>query len=321
MSSAAHRAPAANGHESHERAERLKGTLAVVISACCFGSISPLTVIATERGMALESVQTWRYITTALLLVIWGLVRPTDASAADAPTTKPAHPWYAPRILAQAGIGQASVATLALLALRWLPAATASFLFYTYPAWVAIFAAVRGTDHLDRTRVVALVLSLLGLGAMVGAPSAESLAPMGVLVILAAAIVYALYIPLLARLQTGRDPLDVARAIAVGGSVCFLTWSLSSGALLSIPAPVALLASITQGVLSAGAFLGFLVGLRMLGSVRTAITSTVEPFWTTLLGIALLGQGVGIGTVVGGVAIMGAVLLLQRPPMVRSVPE
>ncbi len=308
--------------EGHERADRLKGTIAVIISACCFGSISPLTVIATGHGMALESVQTWRYVTTAVLLVAWGMMRRTTPIAVGVPqTTTAIVPWYAPRILLQAGVGQASVATLALLALRWLPAATASFLFYTYPAWVAVFAAIRGTDHLDRTRVIALGLSLLGLGAMVGAPSAASLAPMGVLVILAAAIVYALYIPLLAKLQTGRDPLDVARAIAVGGSCCFLTWSLSSGALLSIPAPMALLASIAQGVISAGAFLGFLLGLRLLGSVRTAITSTVEPFWTTLLGIALLGQGVGIGTVVGGVAIMGAVLLLQRPPALPRVPE
>lgn len=47
----------------------------------------------------------------------------------------------------------------------------------------------------------------------------------------------------------------------------------------------------------------------------------MEPFWTTLLGITLLGQGVGIGTVVGGIAIMGAVLLLQRPPALPRVPE
>ena len=49
--------------------------------------------------------------------------------------------------------------------------------------------------------------------------------------------------------------------------------------------------------------------------MRTAITSTVEPFWTTLLGVVLLHQSVGTGTLIGGLAIMGAVLLLQRPPV------
>jgi drug/metabolite transporter (DMT)-like permease len=66
-------------------------------------------------------------------------------------------------------------------------------------------------------------------------------------------------------------------------------------------------------VLSAVSFLAFLAGLRVLGPVRTAITSTVEPFWTTMLGLVLLRQSVGTGTLIGGVAIMGAVLLLQRP--------
>lgn len=285
----------------------LRGTLAVVISACCFGSISPLTVIATDRGMALESIQTWRYVTSALLLVFIGRMRRPPAPAAGS------GPWYAPRTLFLAGSGQALVATLALAALRWLPAATASFLFYTYPAWVTVITAIRGLEPIDRTRLVALVLALGGIAAMVGAPDTASLSPIGLVVILTGALVYALYIPLLGSLQYGRDALDVSRAIAVGGSVLFATWALASGTLFAIPDMVAFGASVLQGILSAGSFLGFLAGLKVLGSVRTAITSTVEPFWTTMLGVVVLGQSVGTGTIVGGVAIMGAVLLLQRP--------
>ena len=66
-------------------------------------------------------------------------------------------------------------------------------------------------------------------------------------------------------------------------------------------------------MLSTGAFLGFLAGLAQLGAVRTAITSTVEPFWTTMVGVVWLGQPLSVGTLIGGAAIMGAVLLLQRP--------
>ena len=148
---------------------------------------------------------------------------------------------------------------------------------------------------------------------MVGAPSAASLSPVGLAVILSGALVYALYIPVLSGLQRGRDWRDVARAMCVGGTLCFATWSVLSGTLFAIPDAVALGASVLQGVLASGAFVGFLAGLRILGNVRTAITSTVEPFWTTLLGMVLLAQPVGTGTLVGGAAIMGAVLLLQRP--------
>lgn len=304
-----------------ERRAALRGTLAVVVSACGFGSISPLTVIASERGMALESIQTWRYLTSAVLVLAYGWWRrrsgPPRSSEGGAESTLP--PWYHPRVLLIAGGGQAAVATLALAALRWLPAATASFLFYTYPAWVTVFSAVRGLEPIDRSRVVALLLALGGIAAMVGAPSADALSPVGLTVILAGALVYALYIPILSALQRGRDALDVTQAICVGGALCFAAWSVSAGTLFAIPGAVALAASMLQGALAAGAFFGFLAGLRLLGNVRTAITSTVEPFWTTILGLVVLGQPVGAGTAVGGAAIMGAVMLLQRPTAPRPV--
>ncbi len=286
----------------------LRATLLIVLSACCFGSVSPLTVIATGRGMALESVQAWRYTTSAVLLVAFGWWRGGGPRVGVAP-------WWTPRILLVAGGGQATVATLALIGLRWIPAATASFLFYTFPAWVAVITALRGIERLDRTRVTALLLALGGIGFMVGAPSAASLNPLGVTAVLTAALVYALYIPVLGALQRRREPLDVSRAIAVGGAALFVAWAATTGTLLRIPDATAFGASMLQGVLSAVSFLAFLAGLRVLGPVRTAITSTVEPFWTTLLGLLLLRQSVGTGTLIGGVAIMGAVLLLQRPPV------
>ena len=92
----------------------------------------------------------------------------------------------------------------------------------------------------------------------------------------------------------------------------FIVWSLATGALNDGFHPTAAFAGVLQGVLSTGAFLGFLAGLSRLGPVRAAITSTVEPFWTTLLGAVLLAQPVGLGTLVGGLLIVGAVVLLQR---------
>ncbi len=300
--------------EGPSSAPLLRATLLIVLSACCFGSISPLTVIATDRGMALESVQAWRYITSGVLLVAfgWWRGRPPQVGVA---------PWFTPRVLLVAGGGQATVATLALVALQWIPAATASFLFYTFPAWVAVITAIRGIERLDRTRVTALALALGGIGFMVGAPSAASLNPLGVAAVLTAALVYALYIPVLGTLQRRREAIDVSRAIAVGGAVLFVAWAAVAGTLFRIPDTAAFGASALQGLLSAVSFLAFLAGLRLLGPVRAAITSTVEPFWTTLLGVLLLRQSVGIGTLVGGLAIMGAVLLLQRRPVAHRAAQ
>lgn len=299
------------------RRAQVRATLLIAVSACCFGSIAPLTVIALKSGAALQSIQAWRYLTTASLLIAYALWRPSPAPRTDAGGGRVA-PWYSPQVLLIAGGGQATIATLALMALRWLPASTTSFLFYTYPAWVAILVAVRGIEPLTGRRVVALVLAIGGITAMVGAPSSASLHPAGLVLILSAALVYALYIPLLNSLQRQRAALDVARAIAVGGAMLFLTWALVTGTLLAHHDVRSIAASLLQGALSAAAFLGFLAGLARLGPVRTAITSTVEPFWTALVGVFVLGQPLGGGTVVGGAAIMTAVVLLQRPDVASA---
>jgi drug/metabolite transporter (DMT)-like permease len=64
-------------------------------------------------------------------------------------------------------------------------------------------------------------------------------------------------------------------------------------------------------VSTVGAFLGFLRGLRVLGPVRTAIVSTVEPFFTALMGAWLLDQPLTATTLLGGAFIAAAVILLQ----------
>lgn len=234
------------------------------------------------------------------------------------------------RILALGGGGQAVIGFTTLLALRWIPVATLVFLFYTYPSWIAVIAAARGRERLDGTRIAALALSLGGIVLMVGAPHAGTLHPAGVSLALGSALLYALYVPFLGGLSDGVSTRIVSALVAFGAGVCFVaTGAIAAGvrfvapALMSAamrqtldmtdvmkPAGWAAIAALAV-VSTAFAFVAFLNGLAVLGPVRTAIVSTVEPFWTALLGAVVLHQRLGVETLVGGVAIAMAVTLLQ----------
>jgi len=281
----------------------------VALSACCFGSIAPLTVLATANGAPLPSIQFWRYLTSALLLgaAAWQERRRRPIAAGRAP-------WRMLDLTLLGGGAQFSVAALTLSALRYLPAATVGFLFYTFPVWVTIWSAVRGIDRLTPLRVVALACAVVGITMMVGAPGASAMSPTGILLALAAAVVYALYIPIMGVRQRGLPALGVSHAVAVGGTFWFLVWSAGSGALFTRPSLPELALSAAMGVLTTFAFFGFLTGLAGLGPVRAAITSTVEPLWTVLLGVVLLGQSLGAGTLTGGVGVLLAVVLLTLRP-------
>jgi drug/metabolite transporter (DMT)-like permease len=274
----------------------------IAISATGFGAIPILTSLAEQSGASLLNALWWRYLLGTLMLAVFaGSMRALRA------------PWRAILpVIVLAGGAQAFIAFVSLSALDYIPAAPLSFLFYTYPAWVAVLAAARGTEKLTLTRVVALALSLGGIGVMIGAPSVGSLHPVGVTLALIAAVAYAMYIPLIGKYQEQLSEWIAAVYSALGAGVILLAI-----ALLTHRASVALTANAWLAIgglafwSTAIAFIAFLRGLRVLGPVRTAIVSTVEPFWTALLGARILGQRLSMATLGGGLLIAAAVVLLQ----------
>jgi drug/metabolite transporter (DMT)-like permease len=161
--------------------------------------------------------------------------------------------------------------------------------------------------------VAALALSLAGIALMVGSPWAGALDPRGVVLALSAALAYALYIPLLNRLQQGAGAVSTSVLVTLGAGALFAAGGGLAGELAVRLAPTAWLwIGALAVVCTALAFIVFLRGLAVLGPVRTAIVSTVEPFWTLLLAVPALGQPLRPATLAGGALIACAVLLLQR---------
>lgn len=279
-----------------------RATVYILLAACCFGSVTILTTLARRGGATLTTVLFWRYLLGGLLLVVvaGGARKSWIGGRAGA------------RLLVLGGGGQTAVAFVSLLALDYVPAATLAFLFYTYPSWVALIAALRGTERLDGTRALALALSLAGIAVMVGSPWSGDLHPVGVALALGSALIYALYIPLLGWLSRGQAPEVASAHIALGVSVVLGAAGLATGQLSAVLSTGAWLSVAGLAVAStAVAFVLFLRGLEVLKPVRTAIVSTVEPFWTTLLAVVALGQPFRAATLAGGALIATAVLLLQ----------
>jgi drug/metabolite transporter (DMT)-like permease len=275
-----------------------RATGLIVISATGFGAIPILTLLAERSGASLLNALSWRYLLgTVLLAIMAGSVK-----SLRAPVRR-----LLP-VLLFAGGAQAFIAFVSLSALDYIPAAPLSFLFYTYPAWVAVIAAARGTERMTPTRMLALVLSLAGIAIMVGTPSVGVLHPTGVVLALVSAFAYAMYIPLIGYYQVQLSESIAAVYSALGAGVLLVLLDLFTN-LLSGQAWMAIggLALWSTAI----AFIAFLRGLRVLGPVRTAIISTVEPFWTALLGALVLGQRLTAATLGGGVLIATAVVLLQ----------
>lgn len=278
-------------------------TLAIVGASFGFASISIATVLGTGAGTPLSVLVAGRFLIAGLLLAVWVGGRPALAIGRH----------RALPLLLRGGGAQALINLLTLSALAYIPAASSVFLFYTYPAWVAIFAALRGSERIGHRRAVALVFSLVGIVMMVGLPGATALHPLGMVLALTGAVAYALYIPLLRRLQQGVDPLVATFYIAAGVFTILAMVGAARGE-LDWRLPLMSVAAVTwlAIVSTVMAFWLFMRGLATLGPVQTSIVATVEPFFAALLAAIVLGQPITIPTIVGGSFIAVAVLLLQR---------
>ena len=291
------------------RPSTARGTLFVLASACCFSTISIFTLIGTGKGATLPSLMLGRYVLAVVVLVL-------VAGGLGAMRLPRARMW---RLVLVGGLGQLCVNGFGLAALRYVPAATAGFLFYTFPVWITLWAALRKTEPLTASRVVALLLALTGTAFMVGTPWSGDVDVRGIVLALAAAISYAIYVPAINRAQRDLPGVVSATWISIAAGTCFLVVGALSGS-LAIPQHVHAWGAIAgMAVISTvGGFLLFLRGLAALGAVRTAITSTIEPFSTSVLAALILGQKLGPFTLLGGVLIAAAVIVLQRRPDERT---
>ncbi len=278
-----------------------RATLLIVISAFSFGSISVLTVLITSTGVTLLTAMAWRYVVGAILL---------------GPLVSRGDLRWIPRkrifqLLLIGGCGQALITYISLHALDYIPVGPLAFLFYTYPAWVALLAAVRRTEKLTPVRVFALMLALVGVTVMVGTPT-KKLNPIGVALALASALLYSAYLPTLEQVQKGVPARLATFLLTAGAAVAFVISALFARE-LSLSAGIAvwmnifLLASVSTAI----AFSSLLKGLAVLGPVRTSIIATVEPFFTAVLGVLVLGNQPSTATLIGGVLIAGAILVIE----------
>jgi drug/metabolite transporter (DMT)-like permease len=201
---------------------------------------------------------------------------------------------------------------LSLHALEYIPVGPLAFLFYTYPAWVALLAAVRRTERLTPVRIAALVIALAGVAVMVGAPATEKLNATGVALALASALIYAAYLPALEHIQDGIPAVLSTFLLVIGATISFSVAALISGEMtIAMRSDVWTNVGVLALVSTVIAFSTLIKGLSVLGPVRTSIIATVEPFFTAVLGIVVLRNQFNGSTLVGGVLIAAAIVMIE----------
>ncbi len=137
----------------------------------------------------------------------------------------------------------------------------------------------------------------------------------GVLLGLAAAAAYSTYIVVSSRSTSGVGPLATAAVVMGGCAAVYDVLALATRARLP-HAPSAWLALLGVALIGTVVAVGtFFAALALLGPADTSVISTLEPVVSVIVAAVALGESLGPLQLGGGVLVLGAVAVLARAPV------
>jgi drug/metabolite transporter (DMT)-like permease len=294
----------------------LIGSLVLLLAATGFGLLGPLAKIAYDAGVDPLGFVAWRAAFGVAVIVTVIAVRARRGVRIVDPRRLPRRDQLGLIAVAASAIG-VNVATFLSFALTTV--AIALLAFYTYPAMVAVVAVALGHERLDTNRVAALALALLGMVLVVGggiAPGGEvTVNPLGIVLGLVAGAWQTLFVTV-SRGRFATVPAEQVMAGGLGATAIFSAGAtvVTGGSLataLAAPSNLAIVA--VAGIVAAGIpSILLLTGIRLVGGTRSGILMLFEPLVGVTLAAVFLDETLAPIQVAGGVAILGAAVLLQR---------
>jgi drug/metabolite transporter (DMT)-like permease len=191
-----------------------------------------------------------------------------------------------------------------------------ALLLYIYPALVTTLSAVFLKEHLTTIKIVALFLALSGTALTIQITSGGSI--VGILLGIAAAVDYAIYILLGSRIVKRSGPIGSTAIIIASTAGVYAIIAPIHG--LSFPVDVQGWVAIVAIALVSTvlAFVTFFAGLKRIGPTTASTLSTFEPIVAVALAAVVLGETITPVQALGGALILAAVVVLSRNELRRD---
>ena len=193
----------------------------------------------------------------------------------------------------------------------------ATALLYTAPAFVALFSWLLLGEHLTRTKLVAVGLSILGafliVGYVRGVPLFATRTQIGDWLAIGSGLAYSSWYIFGKILGKGREPAVTSVIAMCFGAIFLLPLTIITG---SMRLPNGLLAwglVAEIGIVpTAAAYLLYFGGLRFIDATKASIFAIMEPLSASLLAFLFLQEIPSYDSFVGFMLIISSILLISR---------
>lgn len=292
------------------RDRKLIGTLAGIAAAVCYGT-NPLGALKLyAEGMQTNSVLFYRFGLAWVIIAVVMFFRKESLKVTRQEFT------------ALTGLGLLFiVSSLTLyLSFHYMAAGVASTILFTYPVMTAVIMAVFFRERITWTTVASLALSGAGVVLLYWSDSAGTLSTVGVILVLASALSYALYIILVNRSNLQMSSFKINFYVLLYCTLGMVVYSLIAGLPLTLPqnATSWFYVGWLAVVPAIFALVLMVYAAKYVGSTATAILGALEPLTAVLIGIFVFSEPFTLNLAIGIALILGAVIIIAKGKGVRE---
>ncbi len=279
------------------------GVFLVLFSGICYGFMPIIAIYAYQGGATATTLAFLRAALAAVLFAVYlfwrGFPSNVDRRAVLI-------------LFAVGAFVQPLESFCYVAALQYISAGLTVLIFYTYPAWVAIWGLLFRWERLSLRKGIGIAVASAGLVLVVGT-SLGRVNAYGVLLAITAALGCSFYVVFSKRAIRDVGPLYASTIMSVSTAVTLGVIGAAAGGLSFGMQPLGWLMALLCAVVTVNlALFAFLAGLKIVGPTTASILCMTEPLTTVVFSALLFSQHLTASQLLGGLVILaGAVLVVK----------
>jgi drug/metabolite transporter (DMT)-like permease len=288
----------------------MRGLLALLSGIVLFSTIEVVSKLMQAGGAVAGRYPFWlaslRFVIAGLILFIpaFRQIRGKPFTARDA------------AVLAGLGLlGVTAMSSLYHLSITFLPANIAALVFSCNPVFVVLFAPLVLPEKITARKLASVAVCLTGIYVLAG-DRADGVSATGLLLMLTAIVIFALYTVLFKKVTPRYGALPVTAFAGLVGGFCILPLALGvEGVPLATYGLADWLGVAYLSVIgTALAYFLFIYGISHVEAGAGSMAFFLKPFLAALIAWLLLGEALTVPMLIGGALILaGMVIALARP--------
>ena len=279
------------------------GILCAILSAVCYGTNPFGALPLYEEGVNTATVLAHRFGLAVIMLAFVMLIKRENFKVNRQEF----------KVLFSLGILFAASSITYYQSFHFMDAGIASTILFVYPVMVAVIMALFFKERVTVMTVIAIVMSLVGIGLLYKGETGASLSAMGIVLCVLSSLAYAVYIIVVNQSSIKMSSFKVTFYAMLVCEITLILYSFTSPELYLhvLPSPRAWSFAVWLSIVPTILSLVFMtVAVHHVGATPTAILGALEPLTAVAIGVVVFGELLTPRLIVGILFILFAVMLV-----------